>query len=218
MIDFIRQIDIKYMFDKSTDKITTSFYMHIIVSGKHFNIGESLRTYTAEVVQKHIKKHFENAIHAHVTFSKEAKEFYTTIVVNEGTGTQIVIKSDAHDEDAYRSMEKAVRQMEKQLEKYKERIKNHKKTKYDALSVEARKYILPIDNDGMHTEQELPTIIAEKKIDVNIMSVKDAVMYMELRNMQALSFVNSTNNKLSFVYHRKDGNIGWLDTGVDAQL
>ena len=192
--------------------------MQIIVSGQHFDIGDSLRTYANEIVTKHIQKYFENAINAHVVFSKEGKEFHTAIIVNEGTGTHITIKSDAHDEDAYRSLEKAIKKMDKQLEKYKGRIKNHHKIKYSNLEVNAIDYtIAQDDSESEEHHDSNPTIIAEEEVSVKVMSVRDAVMHMELGDMNALLFVNSANSKLSFVHYRKDGNISWFDTDICMQ-
>ena len=128
-----------------------------------------------------------------------------------------MINSDASDSDAYKSVDKAIKKIEKQLEKYKARIKNHRKTKYNDLPLEAKKYIISDleDEEINSVEEDNPTIIAEKPIQVKVLSVRDAVMHMNLQNVPAMVFVNGSNYKLSLVYKRTDGNIAWVDTSVD---
>lgn len=36
-------------------------------------------------------------------------------------------------------------------------------------------------------------------------------MKMDLSNLPALVFLNSENKRINVVYHRKDGNISWVD-------
>ncbi|CAL7963416.1 Ribosome hibernation promoting factor [Alphaproteobacteria bacterium] len=194
--------------------------MQVIVSGKHLNVGEALRSYVEENVRKHIKKYFENAIHAHITISKvssDAQCFCTRIIINEGTGTGIVIKSDAEEYDAYRSVEQAIHKMEGQLRRYKKRIKNHKKHK---LTLNAVKYtISPFTNEETGEAQQdnyAPTIVAEQPVQVTVMSVSDAVMQMDLQNLSAYLFVNANNMHLNLVYYRRDGNIAWVDSAIKA--
>ena len=191
--------------------------MHIVVSGKHIDIGESLRNHAIDAVSKGIKKFFENAIKANVIISKKNTEFFTTIVVNEGTGTHIVVKSDAHHDDPYRSLDKAIKRMELQLEKYSKRIKKHKKEKYNNLPLEAIKYIIPNFDDEEIDEgcEKAPTIIAESQLQILVLSVKDAVMHMDLRDVSGMLFIDAATMKLSMIYYRKDGNISWVDSGIN---
>ena len=68
------------------------------------------------------------------------------------------------------------------------------------------------DDDGY-----APTIIAEHQLDIESMSVGDAVMRMDLENLQAYLFINSCNDHLNVVYYRKDGNIAWVDSGFNSK-
>ena len=37
-------------------------------------------------------------------------------------------------------------------------------------------------------------------------------MAMDLANLPALVFINEETGNINVVYHRKDGNISWIDT------
>ena len=49
------------------------------------------------------------------------------------------------------------------------------------------------------------------KTDIEALTVSEAVMRLDLGNLQALMFRNSAHNGLNVVYRRDDGNIGWID-------
>ena len=189
--------------------------MNIVISGKHLEVGESLRVHATEFLQKHIKKYFTNAVNANVTISKATDSFHTHVTVNDGTGTHFLVNGDGDDSDAYKSVDKAVKKIEKQLERYKNRIKNHKKTKLEDTVVEATKYIInDFEDDTSEPVEVGPTIVAEKQLRLEVLSVRDAVMHMNLQNLPAMLFINAATKKISMVYHRKDNNIAWVDTSV----
>jgi ribosomal subunit interface protein len=191
--------------------------MQVRVSGKHIDIGEALRVYVDESVQKNVKKYFDKAIHAHVTISKEGHLFNTNILVNEGTGNKIIIKGNSSEADPYLSVDTAINKIEKQLRRYKTKIKNHhNKNLHKEFAIEATKYILsPFHDDKeIETSEDAPLIIAEKATTISTLSVGDAVMQMDLHDLPALLFINSGSKKLNLVYYRSDGNISWVDTNI----
>jgi len=49
------------------------------------------------------------------------------------------------------------------------------------------------------------------------MSVAEAVMQLELKDVPALMFRNAGNDGLNMVYRRTDGHIGWVAPAVAAK-
>ena len=183
--------------------------MQVIVSGKHLDIGDSLRNHIVDSVEHNVVKFFERAIKAHVIVSKQNYFFKTDIIVNEGTGTGIIIKSNAESEDPYISFDDAMKKLSKQLHKYKTKIKNHHKRKIEPSNfVESRKYVIAADQD--EEIGDAPAIIAEKPFKLEKMSVADAVMHMDLMDLPAYMFINNQTGVANIVYYRKDGNISWI--------
>jgi len=191
--------------------------MNITVYGKHIKIGESLEKHILDHLTMTVKKYFKDALNAHVTIEKQGQLFETEIIVNEGTGTGTLIKSNGHEYDSYRSFNVANEKIEKQLRRYKNRIKDHKKHKEHSIDlISGMKYVIyPLEDSDIDDNEKSPTIIAEKPSNVESLSVKDAVMKMDLLNLPALLFINDATKKLNLVYYRKDGNISWIDTKMD---
>lgn len=185
--------------------------MKITISGQHMNVGDSLKAHVEASLEKTVKKYFDRAIAAQVTLTKEKNHLIRTdILVNEGTSSGIVIKSASEDSDPYRSFDVALSKAEQQLRKHKDRIKAHQKSK-DAIiaSFEATKYTM--SPFGEESQEASPVIIAERATAVETLSVGEAVMKMDLEDLNAYIFVNSANSRINMVYYKKDGNIAWLD-------
>jgi hypothetical protein len=79
--------------------------------------------------------------------------------------------------------------------------------------------------DGATAESELqseieldtlhPTIVAESDTAIETLSVRDAVMRMDLAYQQVMMFRNCKTGQLNVVYRRVDGHVGWIDPGAD---
>lgn len=195
--------------------------MKIRVSGKKFDVGQSLSEHVETALEAAVSKYFDNAIDADVVFWRESHLISVDIVVNEGTGHNIVIKGQGQADEAYAAFDMACMRIEKQLRRYKRRLKNHHKLSLGELSLvsSGMKYVLSgNDQEEVLEEEENPLIIAEKQSSIETLTVSDAVMHMNLANLPALMFINKKTGNVSVVYHRKDGNISWVDSAVSAGL
>lgn len=189
--------------------------MQVTVAGKHLDIGNALQEYVVAELQNAVTKYFDKAISADVVFSKVRHLFVADIIVNEGTGTQTIIKGSAQDDDVYASFDIACAKIEKQLRRYKRRIKDHHKEKVSFDALEATKYVLSpnVDEDE---KGDSPLIIAEKQTQIETLTVSDAVMRMDLGQLPAVMFKNKKTGAINVIYRREDGNISWIDSGTKA--
>jgi ribosomal subunit interface protein len=207
--------------------------MDIRVLGAHIDVGGALTKYVEEHLERHVNKYFDTAIIADAHFSKQGKNFHVNIIINEGVkGGGIIIKSDGSAEDAYVCFNEAMEKATRQLRRYKGKIKNYRREKGGLKSVEvsdkgydAFKYIISaipypaleeIEEEEIVSikQQEKLNIISEKNTEIEELTVDQAIMKMDLQNLPALVFINVANNRLNVVYHRKDGNISWIDPEV----
>ncbi|MFM7620251.1 MAG: ribosome hibernation-promoting factor, HPF/YfiA family [Alphaproteobacteria bacterium] len=207
--------------------------MQVRVIGANIDVGDSLNSHIEEQLIKTVKKYFENAVSAEVHFHKEGLMFHSMLFVNEGVKKGIVVKSDGEAGDAYSAFNEALRKAHNQLQRYRSRLKNYRQKGGGLKSVEpnlkalnATKYVIPaiphdiieeiendndianISNDHINSNHK---IIAEKTTEIEELSVDEAIMKMDLQNLPALVFINNVDKNINVVYHRKDGNISWIN-------
>lgn len=193
--------------------------MQISISGQHLSTGTSLQEYAKDRMIGSIKKYFDHALSANIHFNKQHHEFFCDIIVNDGTGRHMVIKSNASSDEIYSAFDAALAKIEKQLRKYKSRLKDHSsRLKVSEITTNAMKYTISptkdsVDDNGTNeVDIDNPLIIAEKPTKILKLSVGQAVMKMDLENVPALMFENIKTNRINVVYYRKDGNISWVDS------
>jgi ribosomal subunit interface protein len=187
--------------------------MEIRVSGHQMDTGAALRTHVDERMNAIADKYFARAISAHATFGKGPHDSFTCdIVAHVMQG--VVLKGHGQAQDAHVSFEGAADKIEKQLRRYMRRLKDKQ-----GASISDIPGAVPDDagyvvfDSGPDDDEvgDSPAIIAETRVDVPRASVSDAVMMLDLRNTNALLFVNSKTGTHNMVYRRADGTIGWVE-------
>ena len=193
--------------------------MEISVSGKHVDVGESFRTYAEDQLTDSVKKYFEQAIDAHVTVSREGSAMHVDISVHPGP-RGLVVQGRGQAAEAYPAFDTALERIAKQLRRYKRRlVDDHRRraANEDDL-LPAQQYVIQSDDSEDEIQSDAqPVIVAEMQTDIATLSVSEAVMRMDLADLPVLMFRNSKTNTLSVVYHRRDGNIGWIDPSPSEQ-
>lgn len=194
--------------------------MEMTVQGKQIDVGEALREHVTDKLADIDQKYFNHATDATVTFSREGHGsglFKVHISFNVGKNIQVI--TEATENDPYVAFDTASEKAAKRLRRYKRKLRDHhnrvEKTP-EAEMLKARAFTLVQDaqeasEQDNDVQSEDPTIIAEIQTHIEKMSVSEAVMRMELADQNALMFRNASNDKLSMVYLRKDGNVGWLE-------
>jgi ribosomal subunit interface protein len=191
--------------------------MQITVSGKQVELSDALRTRVAEQLDLIAGKYFDHAQEANVTFSRARSFFPCDINVHAGRG--LTLRGEGEAADAHSAFDDAAEHIAKRLRRYRRRVNEHARDLANRARPEiARQYVLrqeeersPADGDGRSQTPAYATVIAESPADINVLSVGEAVMRMDLADQQVLMFRNSATNELNVIYRRSDGNIGWID-------
>ena len=189
--------------------------MQVDILGQHMSVGKSLNEYVDSRLKEVVGKYFANAPSAHVHFSKQGHEFNCDVVLHEGTGRHVVIKSNASCDEVYSAFDGALGKLEKQMRKYKSKLNNHHRgVKVSEIVPDAMKYVISSKQSEEQNEFDVdnPAIVAEKATQVMPLTVGEAVMKMDLENLPALMFENAKTGRVNVVYYRKDGNISWVDS------
>jgi ribosomal subunit interface protein len=194
--------------------------MQLSVSGKHIDVGDSLRGHVAETLGQSVDRFFGGAIEGKVTFARERHLFRADIVVHVARGVTAVSHGEAAD--PYAAFDAAVSRLDTRLQRYKGRLTDrHRQVMADAPEALPAQYFVlspePPDTaeDRNHGK---PAIVAELATEVMTLTAGDAAMHLDLANHQAMMFRNSAHGGLNVVYRRADGAIGWIDPGPPAEL
>jgi len=191
--------------------------MQLKVSGKQVDLSDALRVHVSSHMDNITNKYFDHALEANVTFSK-ARSFFTCDI-NLHAGRGVTVRGEGQAADARAAFDDAAEHIAKRLRRYRQRVNDHARDVRPRAKPESgRQYILrdeDIAADGETHGQEpdalAATIIAESETVIETLSVRDAVMHMDLAFQQMLMFRNTKNGQLNVVYRRPDGHIGWIN-------
>jgi len=182
--------------------------MDITVKGKQMDVGDALRSHTADTLSSAVSKYFDRALDASVVFSKVQSGFHADITVHAGRGITMQGHGDASD--AYPALDSALERISKQLRRYHRKLVNHHANA--SSDVMAAQYaILGHTDEDEVPEEYHPAIVAEMPHEIATLSVSDAVMRLDLGNLPVVMFKNGKDGGLNIVYRRQDGNVGWID-------
>ena len=203
--------------------------MHVTVTGKQIDVGDALRTRVIEELGAAVEKYFSRAIEAQVTFSRDGAAFFRSdIAVHVGRGIDLYGHATANDPIV--AFELAQERIAKRLRRHKRRLRDRKGGGDEAAEVpetvqgSVAQYVIQAQGDteadaddeaGENGDQ--PVIIAETTAVIPTIAVGEAVMRMDLADAPVLVFRHGGHGGLNVVYRRKDGNIGWIDSGPSGQ-
>lgn len=196
--------------------------MQLLVSGKHLDVGDSLRGHVTEAIATAAERYFGRAIEGKVVFQKARHAFRADISLHVARGISVQTHGEA--EDPYLAFDQATDRLSKRLRRHKRRLVARRKEKTDdqplesaphvVLSFESADNTAPAPADGAQAETPdagAPLVVAEMSVDIPVLSVSDAVMCLDLGDMPVLMFRNRAYGGYNVVYRRADGTIGWID-------
>ena len=174
--------------------------MELDIFFKNIEATDAIKNYVEKKVKK-FTKILGNDIEIKVTLSTEKFRQIAEIIINV---KGIVIKGEEESNDMYSAIDLVVDKVERQIKRYREKLKNKKhETKENML--------LSMKILSAEKETDSPKIIKSEKFFIKPLSVEEAVMQLNLMNLEFLVFRNSETNEINVVYKRKDGNYGWIE-------
>jgi ribosomal subunit interface protein len=194
--------------------------MQLTVSGKQVEMSDALRAHVSKVLENITQKYFDQALEANVTFSK-ARSFFTCDI-NLHAGRNIVVRGEGEAPDAHAAFDDAAEHIAKRLRRYHRRLTQHARDHGNRAKAQpGRQYVLrhePEPEPELAPAMQAPNdealhaaVIAEAATAIETLSVRDAVMKMDLAFQPVLMFRNAKNGELNVIYRRPDGNVGWID-------
>jgi len=190
--------------------------MQLSVKGKQIDVGDALRQHVEAQLKDITGKYFNNTLDAQVTFSREAHMFRADIAVHAGRG--ILLQANAAASEPYPAFDLAAARIASRLRRYKKKIIDlHHESHKHAEAVIANSFVL---NSEEHEEEanDNPVVVAEMTTPIEMLTVSEAVMRLDLGDLPALMFRNKGHGGLNMIYRRPDGHIGWVDPVETASL
>ncbi len=191
--------------------------MQLSVKGKQLDIGDALRAHVASSLERILGKYFGSVIETRVTLSREAHRYHAVVFAH--VGRHIHLEANGEADQPYAAFDAAADRLSKRLRRHKRRLRDHHRDGAKEIETQpAQQYILAgepeLDSD-LDTESDdtldQPIVVAEMTTEIPSLTVSEAVMRMDLADIQAMMFRNSAHGGLNMIYRRPDGNIGWID-------
>ncbi len=188
--------------------------MDISIKGRNLDVGDALKGHVEDHLSNAVTKYFMRALDANVVFSREGRQLRADISVHPGP-RGMVVQGGSESNDPYAAFDGALERIAKQLRRYKRKLSDHHKGPPEKMLPALQYVIEPNHQDEEVTPDAQPAIIAEMPTEIATLSVSEAVMRMDLADLPVVMFRNSASGRLNVVYHRGDGNIGWIDPSED---
>ena len=190
--------------------------MQVSVQGRQVDVSDAFRAHVEESLGAILDKYFGDAIEATVTISREAHLFKVTVSAHIGQGVDAIGTAEA--DQPYPAFDLAADHLAKRLRRHKRRLRDHSRKMEHRETLIAQQYILAAASsedeeavDSASGEEDMPLVIAEMTTEIPTLTVSQAVMRMDLSDLPALLFRNSSHGGINLVYRRADSNIGWID-------
>ncbi|MHB8884917.1 MAG: ribosome hibernation-promoting factor, HPF/YfiA family [Methylovirgula sp.] len=190
--------------------------MTLRVSGKHLDIGGSLRTYVGTRLDGVVAKYSAEPTSGHVTIEREGPGFRTDCILHLESGITLQVEAEALD--AYASFNKAADRIENRLRRLKRRSRERATGPADAHREAVEQPSIESDAPASEIAGERnPLVIAESFATLKEMSVSGAVKELDIANVPIVIFRHASDGRANIVYRRADGNIGWIDTASSSE-
>ena len=191
--------------------------MAIQVTGRNIGAGEAFQVYVTEKITDVLDKYIGPELSGHVRVEKSKTGFRTDCSLRLRTG--LLVEAHGEGADAYASADAAVERLGKRVRRYKRRLKSHHHAEAGTgqRSTALSDYVVEVENDDTAPKEgEDPVIVAETEGSLQEMTVRDAVMQLDLTDHAFLLFRNAAHGRISVVHRRPDGHIGWIDIKADG--
>jgi putative sigma-54 modulation protein len=176
--------------------------MDTIVTFRHMEPTESLRTYAEEKISK-INKYLDFPLEAHIVLTVEKFRHIADVTLNVN-GT--MVKGMEETDDMYSAIDQVMDKIEKQVKKYRSKIRNRRtenKKGENKLGIEETD-----EETGLSLDE--PSIEVEKMV-AKPMDPEEAAMQLSLSQQDFLVFRNPRSKEINVIYKRRDGNLGLIE-------
>lgn len=194
--------------------------MEYKVFTKSVELSEANKNYLAKRMSKPdhlLKKQKDLVSPADVRITKE-RGIYKVEITTHVKALSKIIKVEERSNDLYEAIDRATDALERKIREIKTRLHPKQQSSKGAIPVNPRETTTTtrIEEVEFEEEEEIlekptpPKIARIKHHDLTVMNVEEAILQMQLLGHSFFVFRDSTNDAVSVLYERKDGDLGLL--------
>lgn len=178
--------------------------MHVEFTGRHIEVTEPIRQFAMDRLER--LRSLPDVVEVHFILSSEKHQRHMA-EVNLKTRDGFHNCTDV-THDMYTSIASALDKLEKQVLKAKTRTIRKRRKGVSPRVIEAQS-VAEVEPD---VASRLPEIVRSDGSNVRPLTVEEAAEELTRAGSAFLLFRHSRSERLSVVYMRNDGDIGWIDT------
>jgi len=186
--------------------------MEIQIKGKNLELLPTVRSYVVRKLDK-INRHLPKILAFDVEITEEKtrspQQHYVVQVTINNNGT--LLRGEERGQDVFTAIDKVAEVMSRQVEHYKG--KRYEKGRGGSVirgtTAEQTQEVAEITEVPVSSG---PKVVKTKRFDIKPMSLEEAIDQMELLGHDFFLFRNADTEEINLVYHRKDGNLGVIET------
>jgi len=182
--------------------------MQVSITGRHVELTDPLKAYVDDKLG-HLKHSFDHVVDVHVVLSVEKHRQRSEINIR---ANGITIHAKEVTDDMYASIDGVVDKLNRQLKRYRAKLQRHQGSNRKT-SMRLNHKSLDVAEDNLElSEAYTPNTLGEEAVDVEEMSMDEAVMKLELNEQDnVLLFTNIETGKLNALTRRQDGSLSWIE-------
>ncbi|MDA0813690.1 MAG: ribosome-associated translation inhibitor RaiA [Verrucomicrobia bacterium] len=184
---------------------TKNVNLPITVTGRHIEITESIRDYALKKVEG-LHLDYPRIIEAKVILDVQKNRQIAEVILF--CANHITIEATTETEDLYASIDETMAKIARRMRKHKTRLLKNRPRTGSIRHLEEHVY----DENVVETDIEEiePVIIHRENFKVKPLFPDEAIMELELSDLNFVLFLNQNIQKKSLLFRRKDGDYGMV--------
>ena len=190
--------------------------MKLQVTGLHMEVGDSIKDH-CETGMQGLKSYFPKTMDVEIQLRKEQHKHKADVSV-QSSGIRLRAVGDGAD--YYAAFDSAAEKLKRQVEKYKGRMQKHRRRR----EAQPDFATMPLMETTFHTLEEsaldsapeqtstyAPDVTHKDTKALDVLTVDEAVMQMDLMHNNFCIFQNATTGQMNVVCREETGAVSWVE-------
>lgn len=182
--------------------------MNIEFVGRNFEIDDRVRSYTQGKLGKVVKL-VQDPVEIRVVLENEKHRSIAELHLSHRHG---VLNAAEETTDIYDAINLAVDKVEKQARRSKNRAIDRRR-RADRLTTNGQRWPLEVLDRESVRAGSAPRIVKTTHLPIKPMAIEEAALWLESGKNEFVVFRDSTTDRVSVLYKRKDDNYGLIAPG-----